>query len=480
MAWLSNSTVEALLLGSGGILVWALALYVASRASTRRISVLAGVAMLCLAWYLTGEALGALAPDIATRSAWLRRTWWAQGVALPVWLVLTLALAQDEGPQLHAARFLTPVGIVAIVSGVLFGAAGTLTNAVENWETPLADGARSLPAGPLLFPFQIFALICVVAAAITLALLWRASEDGTPLRARFGWFTASGLLFLFGAGWLVIESGFNGQPGLPGQLLLVIGMLILGWNVARYGALLNGEQVLSDFLAYAAAMLAIVAVYGAVLLTLTRDYGWLERGVPLLLLVMTSHVAVDTRGHLLDRLLYAPATGTLQGRLRDLANRVVRQPDEITALADARETVDAIIREGSPATELRVLVEGALRHMNDIPALSEHPLLLEIPSIANSEATPLERASHLRNELDAAIERLRPPGARPAPGSSTIGGWLHYLVLKEAYSEGRPNKQIMQRYVLSEGTFHRARRRAIDALATDLASRRRAIQPVYQ
>jgi hypothetical protein len=32
----------------------------------------------------------------------------------------------------------------------------------------------------------------------------------------------------------------------------------------------------------------------------------------------------------------------------------------------------------------------------------------------------------------------------------------------------------MQRYHLSEGTFHRARRRAIDALAADLAERRAA------
>jgi hypothetical protein len=77
----------------------------------------------------------------------------------------------------------------------------------------------------------------------------------------------------------------------------------------------------------------------------------------------------------------------------------------------------------------------------------------------------------LRNELDQAIERLRPAGARPAPGTSAIGGWLHYLVLKEAYVDGRPNKQIMQRYLLSEGTFHRARRSAIDAIAGDLAER---------
>jgi hypothetical protein len=261
-------------------------------------------------------------------------------------------------------------------------------------------------------------------------------------------------------------------------------MLILGWNMARYGALLTGEQVLSDFLAYAATSLAIVALYGGILLTLAPDYAWLERGLPLLLVIMTTHVVVDTRGHLLDRVLYAPLLSTLRGQLRELGNRVVRQPDELSALADVRETVDQILRErsaeaaaervepaGSPGavgtTTLRVLVEGALRHLNDLPALSEHPLLSELGVGAG---TALERAARLRLELDQAIERLRPPGTRPSPGASALGGWLHYLVLKEAYVDGRPNKQIMQRYALSEGTF-RARRRAIDALASDLAER---------
>ena len=38
----------------------------------------------------------------------------------------------------------------------------------------------------------------------------------------------------------------------------------------------------------------------------------------------------------------------------------------------------------------------------------------------------------------------------------------------------------MQRYGLSEGTFHRARRRAIDALAGDLAQRAAMARPSSQ
>jgi hypothetical protein len=287
-------------------------------------------------------------------------------------------------------------------------------------------------------------------------------------------------MFVLGGIWVIVASGGYYVVGLPGQLLLVAGLLILGWNMARYGALLSGEAVRGDFGAYSVAMLAIVAVYGLVLLTLAPGYAWIERGVPLLLLVMTTHVVVDTHGHVLDRVLYAPLLGSLRGQLRDLGNRVVRQPDEVTALADVRETVDQMLREGPPELDWRALVEGALRRLNDLPALSLHPLLLEIRPLGEDSATPLERASALRNLLEQAIERLRPSGARPTPGSTAVGGWLHYLVLREAYVDGRPNKQIMQRYALSEGTFHRARRRAIDAVANDLASRRDVQQAVNQ
>src|SRR5712671_651084 len=104
MAWLNDGTVQAVVLGGGGMLVWALALYVASRAPTRRASLLAALAMLCLAAYLSGEALGALAPDLAAWSGWLRRTWLAPTLAVAFWLLLTLALAADEGPEPLAGR----------------------------------------------------------------------------------------------------------------------------------------------------------------------------------------------------------------------------------------------------------------------------------------------------------------------------------------------------------------------------------------
>jgi hypothetical protein len=506
--FLDSGPVQGVVLGAGAVLVWALALYVGSRAPSRRAAWLAAAAMLCLAAYLTGEALGAFAPDPPGWSAWLRRTWWATSLAAPAWLALTLALAADEGPQPLASRVrrvFLPVAVATFALGTVFGLVGTFTLLVQDWSAPFIigssdattyQGLRHHPPGPLLGPYQIFVLVCLLWATANLAQLWRRSPRGSPLRARFAWLSASAVIFLFGGAWIVIGSGVFLVAGLPGQALLILGMVILGWNMARYGALLAGEQVLGDFLAFAATMLAIVGVYGATLLALAPDYAWIERSLPLLLLIMTTHVLVDTRGHALDRVLYAPLLGTLRGQLRELGNRVVRQPDPLSALVDVRETVDQILRDRAAeaahipgvveaeapsqrgnGAELRVLIEGALRHLNDLPGLSQHPLVSELPAVAGMPGTALERAARLRHELEQAIERLRPPGARPSPGAGTVGGWLHYLVLKEAYVDGRLNKQIMQRYALSEGTFHRARRRAVDAIAADLAQRAASDSP---
>src|SRR5438067_12934825 len=96
-------SLESGVLTCGALLVWALALYVASRGPTRRASRLAAAAMTCLAAYLTGEALGALAPDLSGWSQWLRRTWWAPSLAAPFWLLLSLVLVDDEGPPAASA-----------------------------------------------------------------------------------------------------------------------------------------------------------------------------------------------------------------------------------------------------------------------------------------------------------------------------------------------------------------------------------------
>ena len=183
--------------------------------------------------------------------------------------------------------------------------------------------------------------------------------------------------------------------GLAGHLLVLAGMLIVGWTVARYGALLAGEVVSGDAPAYVASMGALIVLYGlALAVLLPFDGTWPQQALPLLLLAVTTHVVVVRRGAFLDRLLYGRAGGALRSQLGALTERVARQPDTLSALADARETVGALVRapeaegerpagpEETAQASLRVLVEGALRRLNDLPALSENPLLERLPEAA--------------------------------------------------------------------------------------------------
>ena len=74
LGWFNNGNLQGVLLCGGAVLVWALALYVATRAPTRRATLLAAAAMLCLAIYLMGEGLGeARGTDLQTWADWLRQ-----------------------------------------------------------------------------------------------------------------------------------------------------------------------------------------------------------------------------------------------------------------------------------------------------------------------------------------------------------------------------------------------------------------------
>jgi hypothetical protein len=508
-AWIEGSVLFV-----GTVIAWALGLYVVTRGGLRRVPLLATLAVFAISIYLLGQALGALAPERAAWLAWLRRTWWGAALAPALWLALTLALAIDEGPAglvEWLRRAFWPATALALGVALLLGAWSITGETLLRWSAAVTlaelaagpDGRAfwHVPRGPLYPAYQAYLLLCAGGAALILAYLRRLCAPGTPLHARFTWLLVSAILFVLASTYLTI-AGTYAYAVFPGEVLLIAGILIMAWNIARYGALLAGEVVTADVVTFALSLLGLLALYGVLfLLVAPRDFVWLERGLPLLLVVLTTHVLVDARSQTLDRLVYGPVVSTLTGQLHALSHRVARQPDALSALAEVRETLDTVLRtqteaarsdgaaartphaagSGSPAlapqpagpapAELRVLVEGALRRLNDLPGLSQHPLknyLLTSPS----PATDLEHAALLRRELEQAIERLRPQGPRPMPGTGAgTGGWLHYLVLYEAYVEGRPNKQIMQRYRLSEGTFHRARRRAIDALALDLYQR---------
>lgn len=114
----------------------------------------------------------------------------------------------------------------------------------------------------------------------------------------------------------------------------------------------------------------------------------------------------------------------------------------------------------SPDAEFIKMIEDDLRHITDYIALGQSPLADRIGIQGTSH---IERGKNLQKILLAAIEELRPTGPRPKQPLPRV--WYSYVVLNDAYVEGEPNREIMARLFISEGTFNRTRRNALRGLA---------------
>jgi hypothetical protein len=117
-------------------------------------------------------------------------------------------------------------------------------------------------------------------------------------------------------------------------------------------------------------------------------------------------------------------------------------------------------------------VEDALRHLNDFAYLGTHSLTnlsvirnyLEIEG--DSVITHLDRARALHKLLIACIDKLKPLSLMPSPPSKE---WHQYVILYDCYVDSRLNRDVMGKLYIGEGTFNRARRRAVRAITRVLA-----------
>jgi DNA-binding NarL/FixJ family response regulator len=83
----------------------------------------------------------------------------------------------------------------------------------------------------------------------------------------------------------------------------------------------------------------------------------------------------------------------------------------------------------------------------------------------------VERGKRLQQLLTESIEAFRPAEKRPPEPLPRV--WYNHAVLHDAYVEGVPNREIMARLYISEGTFNRTRRNALRGFARLLVEKNR-------
>ena len=175
-----------------------------------------------------------------------------------------------------------------------------------------------------------------------------------------------------------------------------------------------------------------------------------------------------------------------QGDL-ELLSEVADQIGTIVSLSNAQPQLDQIIiqseinsseaslvaeemlgaMETNPDQEFTKAVEDGLRHLSDYIKLGQSPLAEKLGVQAESH---IERGRELQKIIVASIELLRPAEKRPPEPLPRV--WYNHAVLHDAYVEGVPNREIMARLYISEGTFNRTRRNAIRGLARLLMEKR--------
>ena len=113
-------------------------------------------------------------------------------------------------------------------------------------------------------------------------------------------------------------------------------------------------------------------------------------------------------------------------------------------------------------------VEEALRHFGDSLFLGQSPLADQVGISGDSH---IERGKQVQSLLREAIQSLRPQGERPS--EPLPREWYNHVVLHDAYIKGVPNREVIARLYVSEGTFHRIRRHAARGVARYLAEKKR-------
>jgi hypothetical protein len=156
------------------------------------------------------------------------------------------------------------------------------------------------------------------------------------------------------------------------------------------------------------------------------------------------------------------------GRLEPTSDPAREARGESSQLGSIADEMMATISTNLDA-EFVKMVEDGLRHYADYIALGQSPLADWAGITAESH---VERGKQLQTLLGDAMESFRPAGVRPPEPLPRV--WYSYIVLHDAYVEGVPNREIMARLYISEGTFNRTRRIALRALARLLIEEGRA------
>ncbi|MCC7355082.1 MAG: GAF domain-containing protein [Anaerolineae bacterium] len=148
---------------------------------------------------------------------------------------------------------------------------------------------------------------------------------------------------------------------------------------------------------------------------------------------------------------------TLQWQMQSLLARPAAEPWPVLGGMDEEKFI--------------ACVEECLRNLHDFAYLGEHALAQlkaihrQLDHQKNGPVTHVDRGRALREFLLQTLEKLRPSGREPTEDDVPAREWHQFIILRDAYVQGKLTRDVMNRLYISEPTFHRTRRRAVRSVA---------------
>ena len=302
-----------------------LGIYIVTRSPRSLVSWLAGLALWSLSGYFLDSFLHLHPPQERFLHWW---TGWSVLFSAPLWLHLSTMLRRPSGGWQRVPVYLAyATSLVLLVMEVR---AGTVFGVALGKPFVLASAQRP---GPL---YPVLCLLLTVSPFLAMLNLHSARQQSRrpALRRQLGILMLATLFSTVAGAYLTLSVWFElDVPILFGQAALALALVLLGYGVARYSALMEGRATRADF---TYSLLAIAVVVG---LYLTVTYiSYLVFGISfavfifVLVLVILTHSLYEWGGNALERLLYRRRYRDLRANLRALA-REAEGHDLVSRLA---------------------------------------------------------------------------------------------------------------------------------------------------
>jgi hypothetical protein len=513
---MSNPAILAQIIGFG-LFLW-VGLYVLVRGHHRTPLIFVSlIGLFAQALFFATGALTDTRTDLSWFIALERWSLWTIVVPAASWFHFSSLVARGvyDGHEHTAAAIFPPLVVVAYTAGALLILFGSTSDLIVDYSHPLGvPSGYAIGPGPAYLFIMVFLALTAAGALANLlrarrAIVSRHDASDRALAQQIGVLAGGALFFLAGALWLTARKNWGLEISiLPGFICLFVGLAALGYGVAHFGLLLDGQNIQRDFLYNLTGIVLINLLYGG-LLTLAGP-ATVESALALVALVTLTHTTFDIGRNVLDRLFFSRAERDARAEARDYATALGTTPVTTSTLALEPEAPVAPPEQAAPVAEqaktaateqgykaFENQVRKALTSLKSPPQLAKSPLLAlalveQRVAQAGQEDNRLNRAAALRELLIEQIEGLRPnsDGAAHRVGEA----WRFYNVLyypyvrelsrKSALAEARRLSEERRRngqrepgeleQVLNwladvdEDTFYKWQRRASDTIATIL------------